>query len=194
MKGKAIKYSEREISWLSKNRTLPISEYHQKFLSEFAREDVTACNLHSLRKRNGWKTGRTGRYEKGNIPHPDARPKGPNKTSFKKGNKPHNWKPSGSQRISKDGYIEVKTGEPGKWEQLHVLSWLSKRGKIPNGYCVAFKNGDKSDVSIENLELISRNENLQINKLNSLQFPIEIRPTVRVIGKIAAKGHELTRR
>ena len=34
---------------------------------------------------------------------------------FAKGNVPPNHRPVGSERISKDGYIEVKVAEPNKW-------------------------------------------------------------------------------
>lgn len=186
MKGDAIKYTEQEREWVSENRTLAISELHIGFCKTFNRIDVSAVNLNALRKRNGWKTGRSGRFEKGNIPHPNARPKGANKTSFKAGHKPHNWKPVGSTRTSKDGYLEIKTHEPRTWEQVHVLLWTKLNGVIPGGHCVVFKDGDKANISPENLELITRNENLQINRLQCSSKPPEVRPVVRTIGKLTA--------
>lgn len=187
MSRKVINYSELESDWVSNNRTLAIKELHNKFCAQFSRIDVSAINLNALRKRNGWKTGRSGRFEKGNIPHPNARPKGANKTSFKKGNRPHNWRPLGATRTSKDGYLEIKTREPNTWEQLHVLIWRESNGNVPDGHCVALKDGDKTNVSPENLELITRNENLQINRLQCSTRPQEVRPVVRTIGKLAAK-------
>lgn len=192
MKGQWIQYSEKELEWLSANRRLPISEYHAQFVAQFNRPDTQPKNLHALRKRKGWKTGRTGQYEKGNIPHPEAKPKGPNKTSFKKGAMPHNWKTVGSTRVSVDGYIEVKIQEPKKWAQLHTLVWSAAHGDIPEGHCIVFIDGDKTNVKLSNLELISRSEHLQINKLTAKFEDEEVRETVRTIGKLKAKVHELS--
>jgi len=36
-------------------------------------------------------------------------------TEFKKGCMPHNYKPVGSERITKDGYRERKVADPKKW-------------------------------------------------------------------------------
>jgi hypothetical protein len=194
MKGAAIVYSEIELSWLSDNRTLPITEYHAKFCQAFNRDDVSKVNLHSLRKRKGWKTGRTGRFEKGNIPHPDARPKGPNKTSFKKGSKPHNWKVVGSTRVSVDGYVEVKIQEPKTWVQLHTIIWSAEHGDIPESHCVVFIDGDKSNIRLENLELITRSEHLQINKLIGKYSLPDARECLRTLGKLTAKCSDIKRK
>jgi len=191
MKGRWIQYSEQELQWLSDNRQLTISEYHSQFVELFSRPDIEAKNLHALRKRKGWKTGRTGRFEKGNVPHPDAKPKGPNKTSFKKGAMPHNWKTVGSTRVNVDGYVEVKIQEPRTWVQLHTIIWSAAHGDIPEGHCVVFVDGDKTNIKLSNLELISRSEHLQINKLTGKFKAEEVREIVRSIGKMNAKIYEL---
>jgi hypothetical protein len=43
--------------WLEANRLMVIGEYHQAFCRRFRQTDVTAANLHGLRKRKGWKIG-----------------------------------------------------------------------------------------------------------------------------------------
>jgi hypothetical protein len=58
MKGRRITYSAVEMAWLEENRMLVISDYHAAFCATFDRTDVAAANLHSLRKRKGWKVGR----------------------------------------------------------------------------------------------------------------------------------------
>jgi hypothetical protein len=58
-----ILYSQAEMQWLENNRTMVISDYHRAFCAAFGRSDVTAAHLHGLRKRLGWKVGRTaGRF------------------------------------------------------------------------------------------------------------------------------------
>lgn len=192
MKGRAIKYSREELKWISDNRTLVISDLHKQFCKKFGRDDVSARLLHALKQRKGWKTGRTGQFKKGNIPSPLAGPKGPNKTSFKPGNKPQTWRPCGSVRVSKDGYLEVKVQEPRHWEQMHTIIWSAVNGPVPDGCCVSFKDGDKTNVKISNLELITRNANLQINRIGCV--PDELRDTARSIGKLKAKTIELEAR
>lgn len=48
-------------------------------------------------------------------------------TRFKKGCIPKNHKEVGYERITRDGYIEVKTAEPNVFELKHRLVWLSIR-------------------------------------------------------------------
>ena len=192
MKGIYITYSDAELTFISDNRTMTISALHSAFCSALNRFDISATNLNALRKRKGWRTGRTGRFEKGNIPHPDAGAKSANKTSFKKGHKPKNWRPIGSDRISKDGYFEIKVKEPKKWQLKHVYLWEQENGKVPDGSCVSFIDGDKMNLEMSNFELISRNENLQINRaLKSVGGGIN--KPVRLIGKITAKVIELSK-
>lgn len=56
-KGRRIDYSPAEMRWLEDNRTMVISDYHRAFVVAFGRADVTAAQLHDLRKRRGWKVG-----------------------------------------------------------------------------------------------------------------------------------------
>lgn len=62
MKRGRIPYSAVEMAWLDENRAMVISEYHAAFVAAFGRADVSAADLHRLRKRKGWKIGtRKGR-------------------------------------------------------------------------------------------------------------------------------------
>ena len=38
------------------------------------------------------------------------------KQHLKKGNRPHNYRPVGSERITVDGFIEIKVADPNKWD------------------------------------------------------------------------------
>ena len=54
-------------------------------------------------------------------------------TRFKKGHVPKNHKPVGYERITRDGYIEVKTAEPNVFELKHRLVCpISGRCSVPN--------------------------------------------------------------
>ncbi len=88
-------------------------------------------------------------------------------TQFKPGNEPHNTKHNGAISIRKD-----KSGRPykyiriskGNWELLHRFVWKKHNGEIPKGMLVVFKDGNSLNCSIDNLELISRKENMQRNR------------------------------
>ena len=189
MKGIAISYSENELKWLFENKKMVIGEYLKCFNIKFGRDDVSQSNLHALRKRNGWKTGRTGYYKKGNKPFNTGTTgiMRPNSGSFKKGHVPSNHKPVGSERLNKDGHVEIKIGEKSQWVSKHVKIWEDKYGKIKGGMILTFKDGDKNRIEVDNLELISRNENLQINRLRNISDKKELLPSIRATGKLVAK-------
>ena len=83
-------------------------------------------------------------------------------TRFKKGNIPHNTKYDGHERITKDGYIEVRI-EIGNYRLKHLVEWERKKGKLPKGHCLWCIDGNKMNTSPDNWELITRKENLKRN-------------------------------
>lgn len=93
-----------------------------------------------------------------------------NKGSFKKHRKPHNLKPIGSERVRKDGYIEIKYkneyGAKSNYDLKHRLVWLQCNGPIPKGYVVSFKDGDVANCDIENLFLLSKQDNIIENNFS----------------------------
>lgn len=96
-------------------------------------------------------------------------------TQFKAGNLPHNTKPIGYERLSKSGYIEVKvkmrpTALPdGKrcndnFVPKHKLVWEAANGPVPEGCIVVFKDGNKQNITLENLSCITRRQNAIMNR------------------------------
>lgn len=84
-------------------------------------------------------------------------------TRFKKGQKAWNHKPLGYERVSVDGYIEVKIGEPKTFKLKHRVIWEQHHGKIKKGENVQFKDGNRQNCDINNLYLISREEQMKQN-------------------------------
>ncbi|HCA7627791.1 HNH endonuclease signature motif containing protein [Pseudomonas aeruginosa] len=109
-----------------------------------------------------------------------------NATQFKKGQKPHTWLPVGSTRVSADGYLQRKisdTGYPPRdWKGMHILLWEEHFGPIPTGHCVCFKDNNKQNVVIDNLELITRAERMRRNSIH--RYPPELKSAIRVISKL----------
>lgn len=92
-------------------------------------------------------------------------------TQFKSGNLPHNTKPIGYERLYRDGYIEVKVkmrpSNPkcnDNFVPKHKLVWEAANGPVPEGCIVVFKDGNKQNVSLENLACITRGQNAVMNQ------------------------------
>lgn len=58
----------------------------------------------------------------------------------------------------------------GKWQQLHIYNWLKAGNIIPEGHVVAFKTPDTLNCDVDNLECISRSQNLIQNRLAYLKL------------------------
>ena len=82
------------------------------------------------------------------------------RTRFKKGQKPHNTKPIGHERIDpKDGYIYVKVSDDLPMQLKHRYVWEQANGEVPEGYVVAFRDGNRQNCDLSNLYLLSREDN-----------------------------------
>ena len=116
-------------------------------------------------------------------------------TEFKKGNKPHNWKPLGSERIcSKDGYILVKVADgqlQKNWKAKHKVIWEEHNGPIPKGHAVVFLDRDITNVNIENLALVTRSELLIINRQKLMTQDRELSKSGIMIAKLHEKIYKL---
>lgn len=93
-------------------------------------------------------------------------------TQFKKGHVPANYKPVGtigllSSKRKSDGKLEqykrIKVADPNQWKLLHHYTWEQAHGPIPVGHIIRFRNGDTMDCRLENLQLVSRKENVKLN-------------------------------
>lgn len=216
MRGQRINYSTAEMAWLEEHRTLVISDYHEAFQLTFARPEITAQNLHSLRKRKGWKTGRTGQFEKGQEPPnkgkqcpPGAGGRHPNaiRTQFRKGQEPHNTKHLGHERINVDGYVEISvaetnphTGYGRRYVHKHVHLWELANGPVPEGHCLKALDGDRTNTDPSNWEAIPRGVLPRLNGGRATRVmaydtaPAELKPTLLALAKVEQKASEVQRR
>jgi hypothetical protein len=216
MKGHRIEYSKDEMTWLEQNRLLVIGDYHAQFVARFARKDVSTVNLHSLRKRKGWRTGRTGQFVKGQEPinkgvpcapgtggrHPNAQ-----RSQFRKGNQPHNTKFLGHERVSKDGYVEVSvdeenphTGFERRYLLKHLHLWEQKNGPVPEGHCLKCIDGNRLNTDPANWMAIPRGVLPRLNGGRSTRVtaydtaPAELKPALMTIARLDQKTSELRKR
>lgn len=151
--------------------------FNQKFNT-----NITSRTIKSYKANNKLNSGLTGKFRKGQTPHNKGK-KIPKEvyekvkhTMFAKGNVPPNHRPVGSERISKDGYIEVKVAEPNKWRLKQRVVYEETKGKIPEGCPIIFLDGNKRNFDIGNLRCITRSELLYLN-CNGLNNSNEITET-----------------
>ena len=137
-------------------------------------------------------TGFTGYFPKGNIPF-NKGTKGimkANKTSYKKGNIPQSYKPVGTERITEDGYTEIKVKDPNVWKLKHRLIYEEHYGEIPKGYVVMFSDRDKSNFDINNLILISRNQLRTLNQNDLIKDDPELTKSGIILADLLIKINE----
>jgi len=185
---------------------------------------ATALGLHksaaylagpaACRLRRGDEVGKAYRFHKGHVPfNKGLRRPGwyrgrMRETQFKKGQMTgaarRKYKPIGTERISRDGYLERKITDAGKtnaarqrrWVPVHRLVWQAARGPIPRGHVVCFKPGAKTtvagEITVEKLELITQAENMRRNSIHNLPKPLK--EVVQLRGRLMRQIHKREKR
>ncbi len=151
-------------------------EYLQSELS--GRNNV--INNHKTRFKKGHKPFNKGKKGKEYLSTEAKSKKG--KTRFKKGNVPENHRPLFSERITKEGYVIIKVEEPNKWQLKHRYIFEKEHGKIPKGMLLKFKDGNKQNITLDNLYLVSKKKNMAANTIH--RYPTELKQTIRLTNKI----------
>jgi hypothetical protein len=150
---------------------------------------VDACRL-----RRGDNVGAPYRFPKGHVPankglrRPGWSVGRMRETQFKKGQKPPNARFAiGDTRINTDGYIDRKISEDrvgaSNWRALHRILWEETHGPVPPGHLVVFKDGNKLNCVLENLELITLADNLRRNSVWK-KMPKELASIVMLRAKV----------
>lgn len=155
-------------------------------IAEMARERMTSDHPASAHQ-----------FKKGQVP-PNKGKRGINypgsmATQFKPGAQPHTWRPIGSERISKDGYLQRKitdTGySPRDWVAVHILIWQEHTGKtLPKGYAIIFVDGNKRNFDPDNLACITRAELMHRNSIH--RYPQPLRLAIRQVATLKRKINE----
>jgi hypothetical protein len=180
------RYTPEQLAFVREHLHLTKAELAAAFTARFSLVR-TAGQLKSLCGNHKISTGRSGRFEKGNVPH-NAGKKGCNgfsSTRFKKGARPHNWLPVGSERISKDGYVEVKIAEPHVWKGKHVILWERANGPVPKGCAIIFGDRDSRNFAPANLIRVSRRELLYLNRKGLIQPDTDLTQAGVNVAKVA---------
>lgn len=107
------------------------------------------------------------------------------KTQFKKGGLPPNTKHDGAITLRHDksgqSYYYIRIAK-AKWMLLHQKIYQDAYGAIPKNHIIVFKDRNPLNVVIENLECITREENMARNTIHNLHP--EIKKTIKVLTKL----------
>lgn len=184
-------YPHVPTEWIAQAWRRPIKSVYAKAqaLGLKKTETFLASEL-AGRIRRGSPIGVNGRFQKGITPwnkgmHYTAGGRSA-ETRFKPGERRgvavELYKPIGTERISKDGYLERKINDglplQKRWRAVHLLVWEAAHGPLPAGHAIAFKDGDKRHIQLDNLELITRAELMRRNTIHS--YPKEIAQLVQL--------------
>jgi hypothetical protein len=58
----------------------------------------------------------------------------------------------------------IKVASPHEWIPLSRWRWEQSFGPIPDGMCVHHKDGDRGNDDIDNLQVVSKAEHLEIHR------------------------------
>lgn len=157
------------------------------------KSEAYLASPHACRLRRGDHVGAAFRFKPGHVPlnkglrRPGWAPGRMSATQFKPGHR-SNWMPIGSTRHDGDGYVLRKVSDVPKvpyyvnWKYEHILVWQRANGPVPKGHCIAFRNGNKDDIRLDNLELITRRERMRRNTVHNLPKPIA--QSVQLLGAL----------
>lgn len=134
-----------------------------KRLNEHFSANYRASQLKGYYANHDLNSGITGYFPKGHVPQNKGKkgscPAGCEKGWFKIGAMPSAHKPVGTEVFRpSDGYWWVKVAEPNKWREKHVLVWEEANGKRPAGHNIIFLDGDRNNLALENLRLVTKAE------------------------------------
>lgn len=154
------------------------------------RSDAYMASEHACRLRRENNPGVGSRFKKGNkswnkgVSFTAGGRSG--ETRFTPGTMPHNNVPVGTERVTDDGIRQRKVRDDGpahrRWKSVHSLLWEEVNGEIPAGHLVVFRDRNTQHIEIDNLELVTRAENMRRNTIH--RYPPELKSTIRQLSKL----------
>lgn len=120
-------------------------------------------------------------------------------TRFKPGNRSGRaidlHKPIGTERVSKDGYLERKINDDmplhKRWRAVHLIEWEAMNGPLPAGHALIFRDGNKQNTTLDNLELVSRADLMRRNTRHNL--PPELNELIGLRAALVRKINNRTK-
>jgi hypothetical protein len=174
-------YTQEEFEFIDEHSDLTRAELTDLFNAHFGL-DLAVKTIKSFCTRHWLSAGSDGCFKPGIVPWNTGKKGvcfGGVATQFKKGDRPENWMPVGSERVNADGYVDVKISDthPRKWKRWKskaVLIWEAANGPVPPGHAVIFGDGDNRNFDPDNLLLVTRAQLVRLNQSNLIQNDAEL--------------------
>jgi HNH endonuclease len=204
--GKSLIFTQDQVAWLYANASLPRNQVEAAFCSAFPGTTIRRSQIVAWRKNHKVTTGRTGRFEKGNVSANKGRKgfvaPGCEKGWFSKGATPHTARPIGYESINKNGYVLVCVDRPNPYRPQmrthmafkHKELWEAQHGPVPKGHALKCLDGDKTNCDPTNWEVIPLGLLPRLNGRCGRDYdtaPAELKPTILAIAKLEHKAREL---
>lgn len=180
------------------------SVYRLAFKLGLSKSATYLASPDACRLRRGDQVGKAHRFVKGQIPvnkglrRPGWSPGRMASTQFRKGERRgaanENWKPIGTILADHEGYLRIKIREgiPGAatgfgntkiWPLLQRHVWEQHNGPIPPAHAIVFKDRDRKNCAMGNLECISRGDLMRRNSFRT-NYPPELVQVIQLRGAL----------
>jgi hypothetical protein len=177
-------YATQTAKDIAAHLNIPISRVYRLAAAMGLKKPIEA--IRQMSKDTYHLSGIKTQFGKGHIPwNKGIKTDGskiPSHTKFQKGQMPKNYLPVGWSRIDADGYHWMKVNDPNVWKMIHVITWQNENGPVPDGKIVIFKDGNRSNLDIENLILVDRKEHMLRNSIQ--RYPMEVQQSLKAISKL----------
>lgn len=136
-------------------------------------------------------------FKKGSVPANKGKPAKYNAnsaaTQFGKGHRPANYCEVGTLRINSEGYVDIKLADGhNQWFLLARYNWFLDTGYWTNSNEVFwYRDLDKENCEVSNLELITRREHMRRTTLHRL--PPEMVQTILLRGRLTRVINRITK-
>jgi hypothetical protein len=183
------KYTEAQAKFIAENVTGTFQKDLTLMFNNHFGLSLKVTQIRAFIKNHGLKSGLDCRIKPGNVPFNKGIKGmgGWEPTQFKKGNRPVNYRPIGSERVNVDDYVEVKIADPNKWRGKHIVVWEQHNGPLSKGYAVIFGDGDRRNFELNNLIRVSRQQLLILNKNKLIQNNADLTRTGVIIADLYQK-------
>lgn len=159
-------YPEEIRNFIKENHTGIGPKDMAELLNKTFNTNYTRTQMKAFYGNHKINSGVDGRYLPGHTPFNKGKKGvgGWEPTQFKKGHRPHNYMPVGSERVNGDDYVDIKIADPNKWRGKHILIWEEHNGPVPRGHAIIFGDRNNRNFDPDNLICVSKGQLATLNR------------------------------
>lgn len=191
-------YSEENVKFLIENvKGISHKELTKRFNEKF-NTNLSESAIANMKRKLNLTNDMNTKFKKGQTSWNKGRKMSPEqyekckKTMFQKGNL-SNVRPTGDERIDIDGYTYIKVKQPNKWVLKHRWLYEKEKGEIPKGYNLIFADGNKQNLDLDNLILVSNSELFIMNQKGLYKQDKELTKSGAMVAKVLDKVNKRKR-